>query len=295
MSIVEMRERLNLQKQMLIDQINSKKCENKLKMQERSDMIANKLSIIEETRDKLKNDKEIERKNKKDALELKKKQQKEQREKSLFEVKEKIQNKKAKMKEEYEIFQKKIRDIALQRQFLQHGRDAVEFKQFKQIEEAVERKINDRQNKDLINQLATEKIKWEEQKMKYNKAVKENNNNMALLNNYKLDYDTSDCLNQMEKLEDKIHKKVFYDRSRAWDKSVQDTFQKKIKFFEDSKPPELINTKDKKVKAKQTEEVLLSPIEDKKEIKSDEEEGNEILQKLETEKELSKKEPIANK
>ena len=174
MSLVELRERLALQKRMHLDEIKSKKEENKLRMQERADELVYKAQMIQENRDRLRNTKEIERKAKKDAIIAEKARIKAQREKSLFEVKQKIENKKQKLKKEDEIFQKKIREIKLQRQFLQLGRDAVEFKQFKQIEDGVERKINDRQNQDLIDQLALEKIKWVDVKMKHTDAKKIN-------------------------------------------------------------------------------------------------------------------------
>ena len=125
MSLVELRERLALQKRMHLDEIKSKKEENKLRMQERADELVNKAQIIQENRDRLRNMKEIERKAKKDAIIAEKARIKAQREKSLFEVKQKIENKKQKLKREDEIFQKKIREIKLQRQFLQLGRDAV--------------------------------------------------------------------------------------------------------------------------------------------------------------------------
>ena len=84
---------------------------------------------------------------------------KEIREKNLFEVKEKIEKKKSKIKKEEEIFEKKIREINLQRQYLQQGKAVVEEKAFKQIEDGLERKINDKQNKDLIDQELKESVK----------------------------------------------------------------------------------------------------------------------------------------
>ena len=57
MSLVELKERLALQKQMLLDEINSKKEENKLKMKERSDDLVNKALLIQENRDRLRNQK----------------------------------------------------------------------------------------------------------------------------------------------------------------------------------------------------------------------------------------------
>ena len=62
LTIGELRERLALQKKMLIDEINSKKEENKLRMQERADELVNKAQRIQENRDRLRNMKEIERK-----------------------------------------------------------------------------------------------------------------------------------------------------------------------------------------------------------------------------------------
>ena len=230
MSLVELRERLALQKRMHLDEIKSKKEENKLRMQERADELVNKAQIIQENRDRLRNMKEIERKAKKDAIMREKERIKAMREKSLFEVKQKIENKKQKLKKEDEIFQKKIREIKLQRQFLQLGRDAVEFKQFKQIEDGVERKINDRQNQDLIDQLALEKIKWGDVKIRHTDAKKVNKDLKEMINNYNKDYELSGTLNQMIDDEDKMYKKAVYDRERALNKYLQDDIKEKNKF-----------------------------------------------------------------
>ncbi len=230
MSLVELRERLALQKRMLADEIKSKKEENKLRMQERADELINKAQIIQENRDRLRNQKEIERKAKKDAKIAEKERLRMAREKSLFEVKQKIENKKQKLKKEDEIFQKKIREIKLQRQFLQLGRDAVEFKQFKQIEDGMERKINDRQNQDLIDQLALEKVKWVDVKGRYDDAKKSNKYTKDLLNNYNNAYSLSSTLNRMIDDEDKMYKKAVYDRERALNKYLQEDIKEKNKF-----------------------------------------------------------------
>ena len=230
MSLVELRERLALQKRMLADEIKSKKEENKLRMQERADEIVNKAQIIQENRDRLRNQKEIERKLKKDAKIAEKERLRIAREKSLFEVKQKIENKKQKLKKEDEIFQKKIREIKLQRQFLQLGRDAVEFKQFKQIEDGMERKINDRQNQDLIDQLALEKVNWVDIKIRYKDAQKSNKSTKELLNNYNNAYSLSSTLNRMINDEDKMYKKAVYDRERALNKYLQEDIKEKNKF-----------------------------------------------------------------
>ena len=312
MSLVELRERLALQKRMHLDEIKSKKEENKLRMQERADELVYKAQMIQENRDRLRNTKEIERKAKKDAIIAEKARIKAQREKSLFEVKQKIENKKQKLKKEDEIFQKKIREIKLQRQFLQLGRDAVEFKQFKQIEDGVERKINDRQNQDLIDQLALEKIKWVDVKMKHTDAKKINKDLKEMLNNYNNAYELSGTLNQMIHDEDKMYKKAVYDRERALNKYLQDDIKEKNKFcFEmQQKTMKKKNIKKNKSygtkvnnklaekiisdeKLNNTEKINFNNEEDKKVNEgSDEEEKNEIQNKIENENILSQNQAV---
>ena len=310
MSLVELRERLALQKKMHLDEIKSKKEENKLRMQERADELVNKAQIIQENRDRLRNMKEIERKAKKDAIIREKERIKAMREKSLFEVKQKIENKKQKLKKEDEIFQKKIREIKLQRQFLQLGRDAVEFKQFKQIEDGVERKINDRQNQDLIDQLALEKIKWVDVKIKHTDAKKVNKDLKEMLNNYNKEYELSGTLNQMIDEEDKMYKKAVYDRERALNKYLQDDIKEKNKFcFEMQQKTMKKNTikknkshgnniNNKKIEGvpsinmNNTEKINLNNEDKKVNDGSDEEEKNEIQNKIDNENILAQNQPI---
>ena len=311
MSLVELRERLALQKRMLADEIKSKKEENKLRMQERADEMINKAQIIQENRDRLRNQKEVERRMKKDAKIEEKERIKSLREKSLFEVKEKIENKKKKLKKEDEIFQKKIREIKLQRQFLQLGRDAVEFKQFKQIEDGIERKINDRQNQDLIEQLDLEKVKWVDIKMRYDDSKKENKNMKELLNNYNKAYDISNNLNNMINEEDKTFKRAVHDRERALNKFLQEDIKEKNKFcfIMQEKTLKKPSTKNRsQTNPKSTINFGVNPTteksntnlnnnntnskqEDTQKLKegSDEEEKNDVQKKLENEKTLSQK------
>ena len=312
MSLVELRERLALQKKMHADEIRAKKEENKLKMQERADELVNKAQIIQENRDRLRNMKEIERKAKKDAALAQKQRIKEQREKSLFLVKQKIENKKQKLKKEDEIFQKKIREIKLQRQFLQLGRDAVEFKQFKQIEDGIERKINDRQNQDLIDQLATEKIKWVDVTIRHTDAKKVNKDMKDMVNNYNKAYALSSTLDQMVNDEDKMYKKAVYDRERALNKYLQDDIKEKNKFCFEMQQKTMKKNNIKKNKSygtnitnKRTENLISNEKlnntekinfntneENKVNEGSDEEEKNEIQNKIENENILSQNQAV---
>ena len=231
MSLVELKERLALQKKMLLDEINSKKEENKLKMQERADDLINKALIIQENRDKYRNQKELERKMKKEEKDNLNERYRIEREKNILNYKQKIEKKKKQLKDEDEIFQKKIREIKLQQQFNQLGRDAVEFKQFQNIEDGMEKKVNNKQNQYLIDQLAEEKVNWGKVNIRYNNAKKDNKYFNDLLGNYNNSYLMSSALNDMINEEDKKYKKAVYDRERALHKYLQEDIKEKNKFI----------------------------------------------------------------
>lgn len=65
MSMVELRERLENQKIYFKNYIDAKKEENKIKNEDKVDELVEKAKIISMERDRLRNQKEIERKNKK--------------------------------------------------------------------------------------------------------------------------------------------------------------------------------------------------------------------------------------
>ena len=303
MSLVELKERLALQKRMLLDEINSKKEENKLKMQERADGLVNKALIIQENRDKLRNQKEIERKMKREERENLNERIRIEREKNLFKYKQKIEEKKKRLKNEDELFQKKIREIKLQQQFSQLGRDAVEFKQFQNIEDGMEKKVYDKQNQAFIDQLAKEKINWDEVNLRYNNAKNNNKYYNDLLGNYNDSYIMSSALNDMINDEDKKYKKAVYDRERALQKYLQDDIKERIKFIHNFNIDKK-GKKDKRVSKsvainKRVDNTMPADkkLNEEKQEKIDEgneEEENEIQNKLETENKMEEKELVSS-
>ena len=96
MSLAELRERLTLQKKMTIDELNSKREENKLKLQQRADEIYNKALIVQENRNKLKNMKELERKYKKEKEDNLNEKLKIEREKNKIKCKKEMEERKKK-------------------------------------------------------------------------------------------------------------------------------------------------------------------------------------------------------
>ena len=215
MSLVELKERLEIQKKMFLDEMIAKREENKLIIKEKNDILLEKANRIIENRDKLRNLKEIERKMKKDALKEKEDIINEIKEKNLFEVKRKIEYKKERLRKEDETFQKKIREIKLQRQFLQQGSAVVEEKKFKMIEDGLERKINDNQNVNLIEQEKKEEVKWREVQRKFEISKSDIKNQKDKIIKFHEEFENKKKLNEIIIEEDKIFKKAVYDKERA--------------------------------------------------------------------------------
>lgn len=147
-----------MQKKLHFEFLEAKREENKLRNEEHTDEIVEKAKVIARHRDQLRNQKEVERKKKKLEAERKAQLEKEIRERGMLEVRQKIEQKKDKMRKEEQEFESIIRDIKLKRQFLQQGKAVVEENAFRQIEDGVERKIRNRQNKDLIEQYEREQV-----------------------------------------------------------------------------------------------------------------------------------------
>ena len=253
MSLVELKERLEIQKKMRLDEINAKREENILIMKEKNLDLFEKAQSIIENRDKLRNIKEIERKMKKDSLKAKEEMIKQIREKNLFEVKQKIENKKDRLRKEDEIFQKKIREIQLQRQFLQLGRAVVEEKQFKMIEDGLERKINDKQNQDLIDQEQKEEVKWREIQRKFNIAKSEIKNQKNKLVRYIEEFDNKKKLNEILNFEDKTFKKAIYDKERTLNLYQREDAKERNKFSDKLQSASLKNKKIQPLRIKKSQ------------------------------------------
>ncbi len=301
MSLVELKERLEIQKKMRLDEINAKREENILIMKEKNNDLIEKAQRIIENRDKLRNIKEIERKMKKDSLKTKEEMIKQIREKNLFEVKQKIENKKDRLRKEDEIFQKKIREIQLQRQFLQLGRAVVEEKQFKMIEDGLERKINDKQNQDLIDQEQKEEVKWREIQRKCNIAKNQIKNQKDKLIRYIEESEDKKKLNEIINYEDKAFKKAIYDKERTLNLYQREDAKERNKFSDKLQSASLKNKKiqPKRIKKSQSQTSIYSndkkignsisqnninTIKENNDNENEDENDNPILNKLNNEK-----------
>lgn len=87
----------------------------------------------------------------------------EAREKGMKEVHSKISNKKKTKKEEEEQLAKELKEIRLQRQYLNANRAMVEAKAWEELEKGAERMVKTEQNDKLIDQCKINKITVKDQ------------------------------------------------------------------------------------------------------------------------------------
>ena len=288
MSIIELKERLEIQKKMHQDEINAKREENKLKMSERSDEMMEKANFIMNYRDKKRNEREIKRQQKLDEIKSQDDLKKQIHEYNVFEAKKNLENKREQLRKEDEIFMKKIHEINLQRQFLKQGRSAVEEKIYRMMEDGMERKVNNKQNQDLIDQQKKESINWKDINLRYNQSVKSVNDQKELLTNYRNKFETSKSLNEKANFEDLNFKQAVHDREYALAQYQKLLAQERSKFSD-----KLDQNKNKKQTNKKTNKSTLPNLETSGlNVIEEKEEENPILNKLENENQNEVKEEV---
>ena len=276
MSIIELKERLDIQKKMLEDEIKSKREENKLKLNEKTDEIIQKANFIMNHRDKMRNEREIKKQMKLDEIKNQEELKKKIHEQNCFEIKNKLENKREQLKKEDEKFMKKLHEMKLQRQFLKQGKNAIEERIYGNMEDGMEKKVNDRQNKDLIDQQKKENIKWIDLKLRYQKNLNDVNQQRNLLYTYRSNYQLSKNLHDKFINEDKKYMKEIHDND-----VIGNLYRKKI-FRERNKFSDQLDQRNKKDKLKG---YTYSDNFDKIKIINDDDDDNDniIMNKLETE------------
>jgi len=291
MSLAELRERLALQKKMTMDELNSKREENKLKMMQRADDIYNKALIIQENRNKLRNKKEMERKYKKEQKDNINEKYKIERENNILKYKKEIEEKRKKMEIEDQHFLNKIRELKMHLQFKNVGKDEVEFHHNKNNEIGLEQKYNYIQNKTLENKLAEEKINWENIKIKFNEAKDQNNYYKELIQNYNNKFMNSSLIKKMINEENDKYIKAVIDKEKMLKKYQKQDYKEKNKLSELLYLNILKNKKISKSVVVKNEHLNTFGNEKNLKIKEDDEqeEENYIKNKLETENKLDEK------
>ena len=291
MSLAELRERLELQKKMAMDELISKKEENKLRMKQRADEIYNKALMIQENRNRLRDKKEMERKYRKEQKENMNEKYKIERENNIIKFKKELQEKRKKMEIEDQQFSNKIRELKLNLQFQNVGKDEIEFQHNKNNEIGLERKYNYIQDKTLENKLAEEKINWENIKIRFNNAKDQNNYYKDIIQKYNEKFKNSSLIRKMINDEDNKYIKAIVDREKVLKKYQKEDYKEKNKFSELLYLNILKNRKVNKSVVVQNK--YLNTLGNEKNMKiavdNEEEEVNYIKNKLETENKLDEK------
>ena len=291
MSLAELRERLELQKKMAMDELISKKEENKLRMKQRADEIYNKALMIQENRNRLRDKKEMERKYRKEQKENMNEKYKIERENNIIKFKKELQEKRKKMEIEDQQFSNKIRELKLNLQFQNVGKDEIEFQHNKNNEIGLERKYNYIQDKTLENKLAEEKINWENIKIRFNNAKDQNNYYKDIIQKYNEKFKNSSLIRKMIIDEDNKYMKAVVDREKVLKKYQKEDYKEKNKFSELLYLNILKNRKVNKSVVVQNK--YLNTLGNEKNMKiavdNEEEEVNYIKNKLETENKLDEK------
>ena len=181
MSIAELRERIEYEKMRRTAEADSKREQNKKNKEDKIEMLTNQTEEIIKARNELKQQKERERyekQYKKEQEELKRRQA---REKGLLEAYERISEKKRLKKEEEDRLAAELRQIKLQREYLNADKSMMEKKAWKELEAGAERQARDKQNNKLLDQFKHNAIKVKDL------TINATNNKRTIQN--KIDYD----------------------------------------------------------------------------------------------------------
>lgn len=134
----------------------------------------------------------------------------------MIEVYDKISEKKRKKKAEEERLAKELKEIRLQRQYLNASKAMVEEKAWKELEAGAERKVRNAQNQRLIDQCSTNEIKLKES------MIKANNNKDIVKTKIETDKD------YQAKLQTKMRENEVLHKGDLESKSIKHAAQKEF-------------------------------------------------------------------
>jgi hypothetical protein len=163
MSIAELRERLEFNKRESEQELELKRQKNLERKDKEADDLLSTASKIEDARNNRKVENERKREEKKRQQEELEATKKAIRERGLVEAYQKINNKKKDKKDEDERLSKELKEIRLNRQYMNANAAMVEEKAWKELETGAARKISNEQNSKLIDQCKLNAISVKDQ------------------------------------------------------------------------------------------------------------------------------------
>ena len=229
MSVAELRERLEFNKLKLQQETDQKREENLKFKEEYAQKLMQEADKIYEARGQRKQaneDKRSEKQRKQDDLDAK---MKAAREKGLMEVYEKINHKKKEKKQEEDRLAKELKEIKLQRQYLNANRAMVEEKAWKELEGGAERKVRNAQNQKLIDQCKVNAIQVKDQ------TVMATNAKTQVLAKLEKDKAFDEKLQSQKKENEVIHKGVLEYKTTMHERQKES--EMKLRMDKDKRNP----------------------------------------------------------
>ncbi len=144
------------------------------------------------------------------------------REKGLLMANDKIQEKKRKKREEEERLAKELKEIRLQRQYLNASKAMVEEKAFKELERGAEREARTKQNDALIDQCKLNGIKVKDLSIRANNNREEVMDHVRMTQAFKDEVESKKRQNEILHKEDLAYKTQMYQKQRRFEDTLAD-------------------------------------------------------------------------
>lgn len=220
-SVAELRERLELNKRKLQQEVEFKREQNLAKKERDAVTLIDDASKIEEARKKRKIQADLRREQEERDAAVREAARVAAREKGLVEVYDKISTKKRIKRDEEERLAKELKEIKLQRQYLNANAAMVEYKAWEELEAGKERAIRDNQNFKLLEQCGVNEIKVSDQ------LVRAEYGKQEVIEKIGYDRGYQDRLEVRKKENEVLHKKTLEYKSNMHTK--QKNFEEELR------------------------------------------------------------------
>ena len=229
MSVAELRERLEFNKRQREQEVAFKRETNLTRKEQEAQQLIEESKKIEEARIRRKQQNDQRRSSKNAAAEALAAKTKAAREKGLLEVHGKINQKKKEKADEEARLAQELKEIRLQRQYLNANAAMVEEKAYKELERGKERQIRNNQNDRLIEQSKGNEIMVKDQ------TVRADNAKATVMKKLEYDAGYTDRLNTRKKENEVLHKNTLEYKSQQHQK--QQEHEMKLKEKEKKRQP----------------------------------------------------------
>ena len=289
MSLTELKVRLEAVKKQKAEEEERNRQQNMKKKETYSKMIIEKAERIAISRERKAKENERRREEKKSQEKRKRKQEQEIRERGLCIVQSKIAEKKREKRKEEDKLEKELKEIRLQRQYLNEDKAKIEEKGWKRLEMGAERQVKVTQNQKLIDQYAAETVKLKQTRLKARAARSLVMEKVRKNATYDAEYQERIKENEALHKEDLLTKDEGYKKQKEFETALK---TKTINRNPYSMKVTMKTKKAAQMTKKSMKDTVQPPPIEEEQIPEPEDKLDDIEQKLKDE-EISKEVPIA--